>query len=600
MDFIYKLFPYKSLYSIDGGTLTAWWVLVIIGIFIFYVFRVLKVTRTLRKRLQLHLDKFSEEKFASDTLFSQPWEDYQASFIDFNSSKKTDEYSYDFFNERQLLNANTNLKLLNSIPSTLVGLGILGTFIGLTYGISNFQTSSTEQIKESIETLLAGMGTAFVTSIYGMLLSLIFTFIEKVQVNSLHNSIHQLSYNLDKIYKISKEDERRMEFEKQEGLLREYFLITDDNNNAIKPGSVFRDIYSESQKQSLALQSFSTDLANLIEAGFEKILNDPDKGVMFELQSLKNEIVNLGSKLQDPATDMIDRMLEDLKLSLGEMVKEFKTTVSGSAKDELEGLTKILVQAGGSLNDFPIKLAEMTSTLNDNFAGLQDKVKEISDDTLRQSAESVALMKREVIEMSETLRSKVGDLQVGQKVLIEKQTDNIQGTASLLAAFESSVEKLNDLATQISMTVKSFEDVNKEINLTSGHFKNISENVLDSTNKFREGQLKFGEYSNEFLTNNEGTIEGIKSSLELAKDVSVDYADKFGIIENGLNEVFGQIQNGLNEYRESVQDSLKSYLSEYTSALTETTKALSGTASSQHEVVQDLNDMLDKFLRKVR
>src|SRR5690606_24201124 len=347
MEFLYKLFPYKSLFQFDGNTLTAWWVVVIVAIFLFYVFRLLNVTRRLRRKLESLSKYFSEDLIKKDVLFTQVWKDYQESFIEFSSGKKTDEFSYDFFNEKNLLSANTNLRLINSIPATLVGIGILGTFVGLTFGISNFQTSSTEQIKDSIETLLSGMGTAFVSSIYGMLFSLVFTFFEKVQINSLHNSIHNLCYKLDKKFKISKEDERTIELKSQERLLNEYFIFKDESGNDVKPGNVLRDIFNENRKQSVALQSFSTDLANLIEAGFEKILKDPDKK---ELQSLilqlkestdlmkvaiETEIKKLGDKLQDPAADMIEKMLNDLKAFLSEMVKDVNDTVSGSAKDEI-------------------------------------------------------------------------------------------------------------------------------------------------------------------------------------------------------------------------------------------------------------------------
>ena len=520
MDFIYKLFPYKSLFQFDGNTLTAWWVVVIVCIFLFYIFRLLNVTRRLRKKLELLSKNFSVDLIKKDKLFIQVWKDYQESFIDFNGGKKTDEFSYDYFNEKHLLSANTNLKLLNSIPATLVGFGILGTFIGLTYGISNFQTSSTEQIKGSIETLLSGMGTAFVSSIYGMLLSLIFTFFEKVQVNSLQNAIHELCYYLDRKFKISKEDERDIQLIRQEKLLNEYFVFKDESGHNVKPGNVFRDVFNETKKQSVALQSFSTDLANLIEAGFEKILNDPDKGVMFELQSLKSEIVNLGSKLQDPASEMTQNVVKELEVSMAKMIEEFKISMSGSTKTELENLTTLLGQAGSSLTDFPSKLELMTENLNQNFKGLQEIVQQISQQTLLQSEQSTEQMRKQVEEMSEILKDKVGDLQIGQEVLMTKQTENLQVSESLLTSFNSSIERLNNLSNQVNETVSSFSKVQGELNSASGQLKIITDNVLSSSNSFKDAQVKFAQHSNEFLKNNASTIDEIQKSLNKRKPIN--------------------------------------------------------------------------------
>lgn len=613
MDFLYKLFPYKSLFQFDGNTLTAWWVVVIVAIFLFYVFRLLNVTRRLRKKLESLSKNFSEDLIKKDVLFTQVWKDYQESFIEFNGGKKTDEFSYDYFNEKHLLSANTNLRLINSIPATLVGFGILGTFIGLTYGISNFQTSSTEEIKNSIQDLLSGMGTAFVSSIYGMLLSLVFTFFEKVQVNSLHNSIHRLCYNLDKKFKISKEDERTIELKRQERLLNDYFIFKDESGNDVKPGNVFRDIFTENRKQSVALQAFSTDLANLIEAGFEKILTDPSKK---ELQSLiiqlkestdlmkiaiETEIQKLGDKLQDPATDMIEKMLNDLKSSLGDMVKDFNKSVSGSAKDEIENLTKLLGQAGGSLNDFPNKLEEMTDKLNENFKGLQDIVKEISRQTLEQSEDSTRKMKEQVEQTTQLLGSKIGDLQIGQEVLMTKQTENLQVSESLLNSFNSSIERLNELSIQVNETVSSFSKVQGELSSASSQLKSISENVLSSSNSFNEAQLKFAEHSNEFLRNNASTIEEIQKSLKQAKELSTEYSSKFEIIEKGLKNVFLDLDKGLKDYQANVEVSTASYLQKYSDSLTDTAKALSNAAEThkgiQTELLDELTEQLDKLNR---
>lgn len=595
MDFLYKLFPYKSLFQFDGNTLTAWWVIVIVAIFLFYVFRLLNVTRRIRRKLESLSKDFSEEVIKKDKLFKQVWKDYQESFIEFNGGKKTDEFSYDYFNEKHLLSANTNLRLINSIPATLVGFGILGTFIGLTYGISNFQTSSTEQIKDSIETLLSGMGTAFVSSIYGMLLSLVFTFFERVQVNSLHNSIHSLCYKLDKKFRISKEDERTIELKRQERLLNEYFIFKDENGNDIKPGNVFRDIFNETKKQSVALQSFSTDLANLIEAGFEKILNDPERGVMHELQALKTEIVNLGSKLQDPASEMTQNVVKELETSMAKMIEEFKVSMSGSTKTELENLTALLGQAGSSLTDFPSKLELMTDNLNENFKGLQDVVQQISKQTLQQSEHSTEQMKNQVEEMSEILKNKVGDLQVGQEVLMTKQTENLQVSEKLLNSFNSSIERLNELSNQVHETVSSFSKVQLELNSASGQLKSITDNVLSSSNSFKEAQLKFAQHSNEFLKNNASTIEEIQKSLKQAKDLQGQYSDKFGIIEKGLQGIFQQINTGLEDYRDTVGESVETFLGKYTEALTNTAKSLSGAASKQEGILEELTEQLSKL-----
>ena len=61
-------------------------------------------------------------------------------------------------------------QFLEHAPAVLVSLGILGTFIGIVIGLLDFNA---HDIKNSIEGLLDGLKTAFITSLVGMSLSLV-------------------------------------------------------------------------------------------------------------------------------------------------------------------------------------------------------------------------------------------------------------------------------------------------------------------------------------------------------------------------------------------------------------------------------------------
>jgi methyl-accepting chemotaxis protein len=76
---------------------------------------------------------------------------------------------------------NLNYYIYESIPSTFVTLGLLGTFGGVAYGLYNFDTSP-DKIKESIQLLLNGLKTAMYTTIAGVSLSIIFAKIIQIQL----------------------------------------------------------------------------------------------------------------------------------------------------------------------------------------------------------------------------------------------------------------------------------------------------------------------------------------------------------------------------------------------------------------------------------
>lgn len=75
--------------------------------------------------------------------------------------------------------------LINIIPGTLTGIGILGTFYGLLSGLGGIRFSSVDVVVDSISALVSGIDTAFYTSIAGVTLSLIFEIIAKVSWNNM-------------------------------------------------------------------------------------------------------------------------------------------------------------------------------------------------------------------------------------------------------------------------------------------------------------------------------------------------------------------------------------------------------------------------------
>lgn len=82
----------------------------------------------------------------------------------------------DYINEELL--DKVGCSFFNSgISGTMTGLGILGTFIGLSLGLGSFSEDDIYTISDNVGPLLSGMKVAFHTSVYGIIFSLIFNFV---------------------------------------------------------------------------------------------------------------------------------------------------------------------------------------------------------------------------------------------------------------------------------------------------------------------------------------------------------------------------------------------------------------------------------------
>lgn len=87
------------------------------------------------------------------------------------------EFAKDFLNEQKVLSAHVSKKIF-SAPSILTSLGIIGTFLGLTMGVgsaaSGLASPDISIARQSMSNLLNGAQLAFITSLLGLSLALLY------------------------------------------------------------------------------------------------------------------------------------------------------------------------------------------------------------------------------------------------------------------------------------------------------------------------------------------------------------------------------------------------------------------------------------------
>lgn len=99
----------------------------------------------------------------------------------------------DYIGEEAIRNAS-RYRLMHQIPGTLTGLGILGTFMGLIFGLQKISFSSVSSTMEGVEFLLSGVRTAFYTSIAGVIFSILFNLTYNLIWDDLSTQLDRFLY----------------------------------------------------------------------------------------------------------------------------------------------------------------------------------------------------------------------------------------------------------------------------------------------------------------------------------------------------------------------------------------------------------------------
>ena len=81
-------------------------------------------------------------------------------------------------------------------PSVFPMLGILGTFVAIAISMPDFTSKDVGGLDNDISMLLSGIGTAFYASIYGIMLSLVWTYFENRGLSKIGRQI----YDLERVY----------------------------------------------------------------------------------------------------------------------------------------------------------------------------------------------------------------------------------------------------------------------------------------------------------------------------------------------------------------------------------------------------------------
>ncbi len=160
-------------------------------------------------------------------------------------------------------------------PSVFPMLGILGTFIAIALSMPDFTVKDLSALDREISVLLSGIGTAFYASIYGIMLSLIWTYFEKRGITK----VDKQSYDLEKLYgkrvwkksELIKHEHMQSELKDQQIVqtLKETFnmdFIKELNEQYLKNfTTIIHDTTNSFTKLTVHMQEASSELRDTLE-----------------------------------------------------------------------------------------------------------------------------------------------------------------------------------------------------------------------------------------------------------------------------------------------------------------------------------------------
>ncbi|MEN8147604.1 MAG: MotA/TolQ/ExbB proton channel family protein [Campylobacterota bacterium] len=260
----------------------------------------------------------------------------------------------DFLNDYYADIRNDNFVSVAS--SVFPMMGILGTFVAMAISMPNFTATSTDTLDSEISLLLSGVGSAFFASIYGILLSLIWTYFEKSGLSKIDHYFESTQklfassiWSSDELL-IHKHAQRDIQDDRFIHALKETFDLDFVKTLSEQHMQSFKEIIHESN------QSFSLISNNLQEVSADL------KNTLSTIDNSTNAIA---------ARNQIEQQLEEFTLATGSLEKSTKMF---SAQMDAS-LNRTFEKIDGEIGDIVMKLADFATHVSLESQEVQESIK---------------------------------------------------------------------------------------------------------------------------------------------------------------------------------------------------------------------------------
>lgn len=228
----------------------------------------------------------------------------------------------DFINEEEI-DLHIHKRLLEMVPDILTSLGILGTFVGLVWGLKNFNPNDYAAMTSSVASLVDGIKVAFLTSIYGIALSIVYTYGMKSEYSSLTENLQGF---LDRFHA--------------------YVMPTAENES--------RNLLVSSQKiQTEAMNKMAEQFSVQMADSFEKVITPTFRKMNDSLDMLVTSVTRCQ---QDAVKEILDGFMKEMHNSFQLQFRDFNEALNQLKKAQKENA------------DYTATLYQTMSTqLSDNY-----------------------------------------------------------------------------------------------------------------------------------------------------------------------------------------------------------------------------------------
>ncbi|MER2056619.1 MAG: MotA/TolQ/ExbB proton channel family protein [Clostridia bacterium] len=362
----------------------------------------------------------------------------------------------DYINTRTVATIPGNASLSELIPSLLTSLGILGTFIGLTRGLTGLDMTDANTLMNGIPVLLDGMKAAFVTSLAGISCSLLFSMTNRTIQGNSYRAIDR-------------------------------FILVFSENTEHKALDMDYQIVLQGNDRNRLLSSVTTGLSDTISDVVHNVVSEAVNPVTEAMeQYMRAAAEQQTESLQTAVTTFV----KDMQDAFGdEFVTIGKTMTEINRQQEIgEKTLRMSAEAAESIRDQSEKLKALTDEMVESYDLFLKSVRARSEEdkfvsesltaleALKQSANDQGTMLRKMDTAQQELNNAIHDYQQVSVRWAEQAVSAQQAAAADLAGAGETIREAGD---KLAVSYEKF--VSSTSGSLNGTLKTFSDSMMTLT-----------------------------------------------------------------------------------------------------------------------
>ena len=418
-----------------------------------------------------------------------------------------------FFNENTLGPSLFSRDSFKGIANLLVGIGVLFTFIGLVVGLSGLDISSdnVEVLKQGIASVVNGAMVSFISSIFGICFSVLFSGVYLNHKTKLREKIWNLQNDIDFKYP-------RTNPEKSLAEMREYARETENHLGALSETlgdrlqTVVREMGSEIR------QGIETSLSSTIGPYMEKIADKAMNSSETAFDKIVDEFLAKVGKAGEAQQKLILDTNKTLQSSLIDFRNEFTGNVEG-LKEVIENLNKSYHFIENELVD---RFDKVVNALTEAVGEYEETQERLDGQITKQDSivKSIVSGTKNLETLSDQLKSMISQFnyQFEQSLRAFNTT-----TSNLETVYEANTEASNQMKTAAQMLKEPFDLLEEEYQKMRSELQNSVKAVSNEMNDVLNSYFtKVQQQTSERMTEwNNQTTSFSSAMLDVTSELNV-------------------------------------------------------------------------------